>query len=220
MPEKTLFSRIIDGDIPADKVYEDEGYCAFRDIHPAAPEHVLVVPKKVIPTLAVSAPEDQEVLGGLLLAAKNVAEVLGIDKTGYRCVINTGRDSAEVPFTQILGAPDGLAPRMIPVPGQPCFMNATVQEMKYLALDAQTRLCAVIGNPVGHSLSPAMHNAAFEASGLNYVYLAFAVSDLAGCMAGMRALHGFRGMSVTIPHKIAIMEYLDEVAPLAQPSAA
>ena len=95
-------------------------------------------------------------------------------------------------------------------------MNATVQEMKYLALDAQTRLCAVIGNPVGHSLSPAMHNAAFEASGLNYVYLAFAVSDLAGCMAGMRALHGFRGMSVTIPHKIAIMEYLDEVAPLAQ----
>jgi len=95
MPEKTLFSRIIDGDIPADKVYEDEGYCAFRDIHPAAPEHVLVVPKKVIPTLAVSAPEDQEVLGGLLLAAKKVAEVLGIDKTGYRCVINTGRDSGQ-----------------------------------------------------------------------------------------------------------------------------
>ncbi|NLV45964.1 MAG: shikimate dehydrogenase [Candidatus Hydrogenedentes bacterium] len=83
-------------------------------------------------------------------------------------------------------------------------------------IDAHTRLCAVIGNPVAHSLSPAMHNAAFQAAGLNYAYLAFAVTDLEGCMAGMRALSGFRGMSVTIPHKINIMKHLDEIAPLAQ----
>lgn len=82
--------------------------------------------------------------------------------------------------------------------------------------DAGTGLCAVIGNPVAHSLSPAMHNAAFRAASLNYVYLAFEVTDLAGCMAGMRAFRNFRGMSVTIPHKIAIMAHLDEVEPLAR----
>ncbi|MGI6137957.1 MAG: shikimate dehydrogenase [Candidatus Hydrogenedentales bacterium] len=84
------------------------------------------------------------------------------------------------------------------------------------SIDTSTQLCAVIGNPVGHSLSPAIHNAAFQAKGLNYVYLAFAVDALAECMAGMRALPGFRGMSVTIPHKIAIMKYMDEITPLAQ----
>lgn len=83
-------------------------------------------------------------------------------------------------------------------------------------VDTQTQLCAVIGNPVAHSLSPAMHNAAFRAAGLNYVYLAFAVEDLAGCVAGMRALKGFRGLSVTIPHKINIMAHLDAIDPLAR----
>lgn len=74
-----------------------------------------------------------------------------------------------------------------------------------------TRLCAVIGNPVGHSLSPALHNAAFDALGLDFVYVAFRVEDLQGAMGGMRALENFRGMSVTIPHKIEIMNYLDEI---------
>ncbi len=82
-------------------------------------------------------------------------------------------------------------------------------------IDTQTQLCAVIGNPVSHSLSPHIHNAAFEAAGLNYVYLAFRVEDLAGCLAGMRALPGFRGLSVTIPHKQALIPLLDEVDPVA-----
>jgi len=75
-----------------------------------------------------------------------------------------------------------------------------------------TRLCAVIGNPVGHSLSPALHNAGFNALGLDFVYVAFRVEDLKSAVCGMRALHNFRGMSVTIPHKIEIIDYLDEVA--------
>ena len=83
-------------------------------------------------------------------------------------------------------------------------------------IDAHTRLCAVIGNPVGHSLSPAIHNAAFEAMGLNFVYVAFSVTDVAGCLAGMRALPGFRGMSVTIPHKRAVMRHLDSISPMAE----
>ncbi len=76
--------------------------------------------------------------------------------------------------------------------------------------DAFTELYGIIGHPVRHSLSPAMHNAAFRSAGLNAVYLAFDVEDLAGALAGARAL-GVKGMSVTIPHKEAVMAYLDEV---------
>ena len=88
--------------------------------------------------------------------------------------------------------------------------------MPCMPIDTSTQLCAVIGNPVEHSLSPAIHNAAFQAAGLNFVYVAFRVEDVAGCLAGMRALEGFRGMSVTIPHKLAVMPHLDEIDPLAQ----
>ena len=84
-----------------------------------------------------------------------------------------------------------------------------------MRIDTETRLCAVIGNPVAHSLSPAIHNAGFAASGLNYVYLAFHVEDVGACLAGMRAMRGFRGLSVTIPHKIAIMDHLDDIEPAA-----
>jgi len=84
--------------------------------------------------------------------------------------------------------------------------------MERPAISSRTQLCAVIGNPVGHSLSPAIHNAAFAALGLDFVYLAFRVEDLPAALAGMRALENFRGLSVTIPHKIAAMDSVDEVA--------
>jgi len=79
-------------------------------------------------------------------------------------------------------------------------------------VNPNTKLCAVIGNPVSHSLSPAMHNRAFEELGLDFVYLAFRVEDVRSAVSGMRALENFRGMSVTIPHKVAIIEHLDEIA--------
>jgi len=75
-----------------------------------------------------------------------------------------------------------------------------------------TRVCAVIGNPVAHSMSPAIHNRAFAELGLDYVYVAFRVEDVGGAVAGMRALENFRGLSVTIPHKVSIIQHLDEVA--------
>lgn len=75
-----------------------------------------------------------------------------------------------------------------------------------------TQLCAVIGNPIEHSLSPAIHNAAFNALDLDFVYLAFKVEDLKSSLDGMRALKNFRGMSVTIPHKIEAMQYVDEIS--------
>ena len=83
-------------------------------------------------------------------------------------------------------------------------------------ISTETELCGVIGNPVGHSLSPSIHNAAYAALGLDFVYLAFEVSDVAGCLAGMRALPNFRGLSVTIPHKLAVMEHLDRLDPMAE----
>ncbi len=75
-----------------------------------------------------------------------------------------------------------------------------------------TQICAVIGNPVGHSLSPAIHNAAYEALDLDFAYVACPVEDVKGALTGMRAIGNFRGMSVTIPHKIEVMKYVDEVA--------
>lgn len=79
-----------------------------------------------------------------------------------------------------------------------------------MKIDARTRLCAVIGNPVEHSLSPVLHNEAFRQNGLNICYAAFCVKDLAQAVAGVRALN-LLGLSVTIPHKVAILPYLDEV---------
>jgi shikimate dehydrogenase len=83
------------------------------------------------------------------------------------------------------------------------------------SIDAHTQLYGVLGNPVGHSLSPAMHNAAFERVGFNGVYTAFEVSDLPAAIAAIRALN-IRGCSVTIPHKVAVMALLDEIDPLAR----
>jgi len=84
-------------------------------------------------------------------------------------------------------------------------------------IDGKTGICGVMGDPVGHSVSPAMHNAAFRALGMNYVYLPFNVSAarLAGAVEGIRALN-ITGMNVTIPHKVAVIPLLDEIDPLAQ----
>lgn len=79
------------------------------------------------------------------------------------------------------------------------------------SISPQTQVCAIIGNPVGHSMSPAIHNAAFMELGLDFVYVGFRVEDVKAALAGMRSLENFRGMSVTIPHKIEIMAYMDEI---------
>jgi shikimate dehydrogenase len=77
-------------------------------------------------------------------------------------------------------------------------------------MDADTQLYCVIGNPVSHSLSPVMHNKAFENTGVKGVYLAFNVTDLDSAVKGIRSL-GIKGISVTIPHKVSIMDFLDEI---------
>lgn len=91
---KTLFEKIIAREIPSTIVYEDEQVIAFQDIKPAAPTHVLIVPKKPIPRLAETTPADQEVLGHLILKAAEIARQLGLSR-GYRLVINSGSDAGE-----------------------------------------------------------------------------------------------------------------------------
>ncbi len=85
-----------------------------------------------------------------------------------------------------------------------------------IEIDVNTKLCAVIGHPVRHSLSPVIHNAGYQSLGLNFVYLAFDITDVEGCLRGMRAMDNFRGISVTIPHKEAVIPYLDEIDPVAK----
>ena len=92
---KTLFEKIVAREIPADIIFEDDSVIAFRDIKPAAPVHALIVPKKPIPRIAEAEEMDQAVLGNLILKAAEVADKLGLTRTGYRLVINNGPDAGE-----------------------------------------------------------------------------------------------------------------------------
>jgi len=92
---KTLFEKIAAREIPTQIVYEDDLVLAIRDIKPAAPVHVLIVPKKPIPRIADAQPDDHRVLGHLLLKAAEVAKSLGLNKEGYRLVINNGPNAGE-----------------------------------------------------------------------------------------------------------------------------
>jgi histidine triad (HIT) family protein len=92
---KTIFEKIIAREIPANVVYEDDRVLAFRDIDPKAPTHILIVPKKPIPRMGEATAQDQELLGYLLLKAAEVASSVGLKETGYRLVINHGRDGGE-----------------------------------------------------------------------------------------------------------------------------
>lgn len=80
------------------------------------------------------------------------------------------------------------------------------------AIGTGTKFCSVIGNPVEHSLSPAIHNAGYAELGLDFVYVANRVEDVKGALAGMKALENFRGMSITIPHKIDAIQYIDTIS--------
>ncbi len=89
----TIFQKIIDGEIPAQKVYEDDEVLAFKDVAPKAPFHVLVIPKKPIRSLAEATPDDGALLGKVLLVAAKVARDANIE--GYRVVTNIGDDGGQ-----------------------------------------------------------------------------------------------------------------------------
>jgi histidine triad (HIT) family protein len=94
---ETIFSKIIRKEIPADIVYEDDLTLAFRDVHPQAPVHILIIPKQSIVSIAEATDADAALLGQLLLTVKRVATQERLDK-GYRVVINTGDDGGQTVF--------------------------------------------------------------------------------------------------------------------------
>jgi histidine triad (HIT) family protein len=97
MSEETLFTKIINGDIPADIVYEDEHCFAIKDIAPKAPTHLLVIPKKPIPRLVDAIPEDKALLGHLMLAVGKIAKKVGVDEA-FRVIINNGEGVGQTVF--------------------------------------------------------------------------------------------------------------------------
>jgi len=93
-----IFCKIVRGEIPAEIVHQDEHTIAFKDIHPAAPVHVLVVPRKHIPSLDDITPADQDLLGRMLVAASRIAKAQGVADSGYRTVINCREEAGQVVF--------------------------------------------------------------------------------------------------------------------------
>ena len=112
-----IFCKIIRGEIPSTRVYEDDDVLAFKDIHPSAPVHILLIPKKHIGRLSEAKPEDQQVLGKMMLVASQVAREQG-SVDGFRTIINDGRIGRQDVFhlhMHVLGGPNPLGRMIAPV---------------------------------------------------------------------------------------------------------
>jgi histidine triad (HIT) family protein len=96
--DKCIFCKIVSGEMPGTIVYKDEQVTAFRDIHPVAPTHILVVPNKHLASTNNVTEQDEQLLGHMLAVVKPIAEQEGISERGYRLIINTGPDANQVVF--------------------------------------------------------------------------------------------------------------------------
>ena len=94
----TIFTKIINKEIPADILYENDSVIAFRDVSPQAPVHFLVIPKKEIPTLNDIEEVDKDIIGELFLVAKELAKIEGLEKKGYRTIFNCNEDGGQTVF--------------------------------------------------------------------------------------------------------------------------
>ncbi len=98
MSSDCIFCKIIAGEIPSTKLYDDEAVMAFRDINPVAPTHVLIIPKKHIPSINEMTADDEPVVGRLFSVANQLAKEEGVAENGYRLIINTGAHAGQVVF--------------------------------------------------------------------------------------------------------------------------
>jgi histidine triad (HIT) family protein len=94
----TIFSKIIAREIPAEIVYQDDQVTAFKDIHPIAPAHILIVPNREIATVNDVTPEDEQMLGHMFTVAKEIAQQIGIAESGYRLLVNCNQDAGQEVF--------------------------------------------------------------------------------------------------------------------------
>ena len=93
-----VFCKIVNGELSCQKVYEDENYLAFKDINPKAPVHILIIPKQHIEYLSDIDDSNKHIIGDMAVIANKIAKELGIDKSGYRVLINNGPDSGQEVF--------------------------------------------------------------------------------------------------------------------------
>jgi len=103
----------VSGQIPSEKVYENDTVLAFRDIRPVAPEHILVVPKKHIANIEELLPEDSKIIGELFVAIKEIASMKNLTDKGYRVILNNGKAAGQEVFHlhfHIIGGKDSLGP--------------------------------------------------------------------------------------------------------------
>lgn len=98
MAADCIFCKIVSGDIPSKRVYENDRILAFDDINPMAPVHVIIIPKQHIPTLLDITPENISIMGDIVDAVKEVSKIKGIDQKGFRTVINCNEEGGQVIF--------------------------------------------------------------------------------------------------------------------------
>ncbi len=96
--DNCIFCKIAKGEIPSDIVYQDDWVLAFKDIQPAAPVHILVIPKEHIASVNEATPENEQLLGHMYVAAALIAQANGFDESGYRLIVNTNKDAGQEVF--------------------------------------------------------------------------------------------------------------------------
>ncbi len=90
-----IFCKIANKELPSEIVYEDDRFFAFKDIHPIAPVHILIIPKRHIANIEQAGPEDKELIGELFLAVKKIAAIQGVSESGYRLIFNVGKNAGQ-----------------------------------------------------------------------------------------------------------------------------
>ena len=98
MENKSVFEMILSGEIDSDIIYEDEQIFAIHDINPVAKVHILIIPKKKIPTMNELTEDDTDLIGNMFICAKQLAKKFNIDQTGYRLLFNTNADAMQTVF--------------------------------------------------------------------------------------------------------------------------
>ena len=98
MEEKSIFQKILDKEIESEIIYEDDKIFSIKDINPAAKVHLLIIPKKRINTINDLQNEDKDLIGSMVLVAKELANKYGIDESGYRLVFNTNKDGGQTVY--------------------------------------------------------------------------------------------------------------------------
>lgn len=98
MPDNCLFCKIVNREIPSDFLYEDDDYVVFRDINPAAPVHLLLVPKRHIRSINDLTVDDQSIVGGIFDVAKQMAEKEGVNESGYKLLFNVEKGGGQEVF--------------------------------------------------------------------------------------------------------------------------